>query len=112
LSLLHTLLARIVKAPVVREAKLPDGSRPDILIGVDADEPSRWSAVIEGKKRPGFRGDRWLREGLDRLDHYLDASSATHGALVVFGATPLPKTDARLEYVKTPSGRDVLLLHL
>jgi predicted MPP superfamily phosphohydrolase len=124
---LHTLLVRAIDGWVAQNVKvsafdgpIAQGTRAsthlqaDILI-IDAGAPHQQRAIIEVRKRSGISNEQWLvRESIRELDAYLDASTAAHGALVVFDTSPQPKDQggARLEHVTTPAGRNVLLLRL
>jgi predicted MPP superfamily phosphohydrolase len=94
------------------EALLPGGSRPDLMLGM-LDEPSEQLAVIEVMRLQG-PGERMKKteRGLARLDSYLTASGAAHGALILLDALATAETEPQLEHATTPEGRDVLLLRL
>lgn len=110
--LLDAALQAVIEGPVVLEPRLPDGSRPDILIGHDTD-PAEQRAVIEVKV--SLLGSP--AGALKQLDRYLKVTGAAHGAAVLVGSTPQgkveqPKTEPKPEHATTPEGRDVLLLRL
>lgn len=53
-----------------------------------------------------------LRHKLKQMDHYLQSLQARHVAVVLVGSLPEGATEPRIERSKTPSGRDVFVLHL
>jgi len=109
--LLRIALSTIVEGPVEFEPLLRLGKRqfrPDILIGRH-DDPADQRAIIEvvSRHHPAVRNG-----ALHQLDGLLDASGAGHGAVVVLHLLPSGEQGPQLEHVKTPAGRDALLLHL
>jgi predicted MPP superfamily phosphohydrolase len=104
---IQVALRTVFDRPVVAvNPLLPNGLRPDILIG-SLGEPAERLAVIEVKH---FRMRSMTQGGLAQLDKLLAASHAAHGALVLFDAYPPMDTGLQIEHVKTPAGRDVLLV--
>lgn len=109
--LVYTILEHVIEGSVVLRAMASSGGLVDILVGKDS-EPATNRAVIEVKKSTS-RHDSWvIQRGLAQLDQNLKAFDAARGALVVFGPSPQNESALSLEHVKTPSGRDVLLLCL
>ncbi|MFS8067236.1 MAG: hypothetical protein ACMG6S_12770, partial [Byssovorax sp.] len=110
---LHAALQAVVEPSMwAVEASLPGHLRPDIMLG-SLGEPSEHITIIEVKKLKAPVARRWMTdEGLRRLDMYLDASGAAHGALILLNALTPTETEPQLEHATTPAGRDVLLLRL
>ncbi len=109
---LRTILEHSLDAPVVHDTRVSAGLQADILIG-EKKGPAARRAVIEVRESRDRHDSAMIRRSLSQLQQYLNISDAAHGALVVFGL-PLQeeKTPATIEHVKTPGGRDVLLLQL
>lgn len=109
--MLHAMLSVVFGRPpggpsLAVQPLLPDGRRPDILIG-SLGEPPQHLAVIEI-----MRQDRPLNAALAQLDGYLETSGAVHGALVLYDPRTPSRVVPQLEHVTTPAGRDVVLLRL
>lgn len=79
----------------------------DLRLGGPRD-PSTKKAVI----KMGSASFSTLAPTLVQLDDDLDEMGATHGALVLAGDFGPDMKELRIETVKTPNGRDVLLMHL
>ncbi|HEU4407174.1 MAG TPA: metallophosphoesterase [Polyangiaceae bacterium] len=105
-SVLHGLLISVLDGPVSDD---PFSSK--IVVGTDG-EPATRRAVIGVRKTTLSFKHMWVKKGLAWLDQQLDASGGAYGALVLLGDSQPRKKPTQLEHVKTPAGRDVLLLHL
>ncbi len=108
---LHAALQAVVEPSMwTVEPSLPAAGHPDLMLG-SLGEPSEFIAVIEVKKLQSL-GERFRVSDnlLRRLDGYMDASQAGHGALILFNALTPTETEPQLDHAATPTGRDVLVL--
>ncbi|MDC3953846.1 metallophosphoesterase family protein [Polyangium jinanense] len=112
-QLIATALSHIVDGPVSVERLLPDAGRPHIVIGAPNDTPAIRSII--GVHLVSKLGDWALSDvpekRLERLDLHLESGHAEHGALVEV-YTGEGDAVPRIERTKTPSGQNVLVLHL
>jgi len=103
-----TGLGHVLDGPVTIEPTLPGGLRPDILIGAPGDAPFL-RAIVEVSLQRSAGPE--LHEELARLDGYLESADTQNGALVAIHPSR-GNEEPRMERVKTPGGREVLVLHL
>ncbi|MRG92599.1 metallophosphoesterase family protein [Polyangium spumosum] len=108
-QLIAAALGHVVDGPVSVQPLLSDGTRPDILIGSLNEAPAVRS-VVEVKLARKASGN--LHDaGLMQLDRYLKSVEAAHGAFVLVHTGESEKEPC-IEHTKTPTGREILVLHL
>jgi 3',5'-cyclic AMP phosphodiesterase CpdA len=95
----------VLDAPVRNHVDYPWLIR---LVGASGEPDEHHAVIVERRLDQQGNADA----GFVMLDRYLVASNAVHGALVLFNALAYTETEPQLEHVKTPAGRDVLLLRL
>jgi hypothetical protein len=107
---LGAALVALVEAPVVVNPARPERLHPDIVIGRAG--AVSIADVIEIKRGKHESMKRAIDDGLAQLEAYLQAARAVHGALVLLDALSRDAIEPQIEHVKTPAGRDVLLVRL
>ncbi|KYG03074.1 hypothetical protein BE21_53465 [Sorangium cellulosum] len=108
----RTALEVIIDGPVYRQASVSasTGAASHLMIG-GLNEPGSQRAVIQVNvvRDPAPGGEV---TSIAELDRYIELSGAVHAALVLVGAVAPSADEPRIEHVKTPAGREALLLRL
>lgn len=110
---LETLFAQLLNAVVLANVMTDGPNDPQFVPGIHIypgpSSPPRERAILEVKR---INHSFILGDALAQIAKSLTSANAAFGALVLVGDFGPDMKESRIETVKTPNGRDVLLMHL
>jgi hypothetical protein len=101
------MLGHVVEGSLVSRTGIGSSKSADIVIG--SADPSAQKAVVNVRMANSLAS---IAPDLAELENGLAQNDAANGALVLVGQFGPDMKEPRIEHVKTPNGRDVLLMHL
>lgn len=103
-------LHSLVDMSVTVNARMALGRVVDIVVGDNGERPL---AIIEVKRLGQLlRRERYIEDALQQLEAYASKVSAQYYALVLDGGLAGGESEPRTSTMKTPGGRDVVVLYI